>query len=87
MAMVVGTVTMSNIVERRSADAESASTSDLESEIFHFGSSCKSLSLNARAKWYLTSHPIGPEPPKAHLPTRKNRPCAMARSVFLVSVY
>src|ERR1700730_9898106 len=33
---------------------------DLQSEIFHFGSSCKPLSLSARCKWYLTLHPIGP---------------------------
>src|SRR5712664_2991066 len=57
------------------------SAEDLQSEIFHFGSSCKSLPLNARAEWCLTSHPIGPERPKAHVPTRKNRPRVMAGPV------
>src|SRR3984893_9427267 len=42
---------------------------DLQSEIFHFGSSCKSLSLNASAEWCLhhirldlsAPRPIGPQ--------------------------
>src|ERR1700730_15142442 len=54
---------------------------DLQSEIFHFGSSCKPLSLSARCKWYLPLHPIGLRDPTGCLPTRKNRPCVMARPV------
>src|SRR5260370_42090801 len=46
----------------------------LQSEVFHFGSSCKSLPLSAHHNSYLTPLSIVHERPKGHLPTKNTGP-------------